>query len=107
MVMRYGMEEKLGNLSYEAEPAPFLPTGAPPTARRYSEETARDIDRAVRDISQRAHASAVAILTRHRDLLEEGARQLLRKETLTEAEITALVGERLRGAAAAPAQAAR
>jgi cell division protease FtsH len=102
MVMRYGMEEKLGNLSYEAEPAPFLPTPTPPMGRRYSEETAREIDRAVRDISQRVYASAVAILTRHLDLLEEGARQLLRKETLTEAEITALVGERLRGAAAAP-----
>src|ERR1700676_3548939 len=49
MVMRYGMEEKLGNLSYQDDPSPFLPTSvSPPPVRRYSEETAKEIDRAVR-----------------------------------------------------------
>lgn len=30
MMMRYGMEEKLGNLSYQVDPSPFLPTSAAP-----------------------------------------------------------------------------
>jgi cell division protease FtsH len=97
MVMRYGMEEKLGNLSYQDEPAAFLPTPAGPTVRRYSEDTAREIDRAVRAISETAFARAVGVLTANRAVLEDGARQLLQKETLSEAEITAI------GAALRPA----
>jgi len=90
MVMRYGMDEKLGNLSYDEERAPFLPTPLGMTERKYSEETARDIDRAARAIAQAAFDRAVAILTRHRKALEDGARELLEKETLSEAEIAAI-----------------
>jgi cell division protease FtsH len=87
MVMRYGMEEKLGNLSYQDEPAVFLPMPAGPPARRYSEETAREIDRAVRAIAETAFARAMGVLTANRAVLEDGARQLLQKETLSEVEI--------------------
>jgi len=87
MVMRYGMEEKLGNLSYQDPPSPFLPAGQPQSARQYSEETAREIDRSVRAISDTSFERAVSILTANRAVLEEGARQLLQKETLTEEEI--------------------
>ena len=59
----------------------------PPPPRQYSEETAREIDRSVRAISEATFQRAVGILTTNRAVLEEGARQLLRKETLTEAEI--------------------
>ena len=90
MVMRYGMEEKLGNLSYQDEPAVFLPMPAGPPARRYSEETAREIDRAVRAISETAFARAMGVLTAHRAVLEDGARQLLQKETLSEVEIAGI-----------------
>ena len=90
MVMRYGMEEKLGNLSYRDEPTPFLPGAPLPTAREYSEETAREIDRAVRAITGTAFDRAVNILKANRAVLEEGARQLLKKETLTEDEIAEL-----------------
>ena len=87
MVTRYGMEEKLGNLSYQDPPSPFLPTVQPPPARQYSEETAREIDRSVRAISDATFERAVSILTANRAVLEDGARQLLQKETLTEDEI--------------------
>jgi Peptidase family M41 len=82
-----------GNLSYQEDPSPFPPTSAgPPTERRYSEETAKEIDRAVREISGRAFAGAVSILSRNRRILEEGARMLLEKETLSEADIAVLAG---------------
>jgi len=99
MVMRYGMEEKLGNLSYQDEPTPFLPTlQQRPPPREYSDETAREIDRSVRAISEVAFKRAVDILTTNRAVLEEGARQLLQKETLTEAEIAVIAATLKRAA---------
>jgi len=99
MVMRYGMEEKLGNLSYQDEPTPFLPTVQQrPPPREYSDETAREIDRSVRAISEVAFKRAVDILTTNRAVLEEGARQLLQKETLTETEIAVIAATLKRAA---------
>ena len=98
MVMRYGMEEKLGNLSYQDEPTPFLPAVQRPPPREYSDETAREIDRSVRAISETAFKRAVDILTTNRAVLEEGARQLLQKETLTEAEIAVIAATLKRAA---------
>jgi cell division protease FtsH len=98
MVTRYGMEEKLGYLSYQDEPTPFLPTVTGSHARRYSEETAREIDRSVRAISEKAFERAVDILTTNRAVLQEGARQLLHKETLTEVEIAEIAADLKRAA---------
>jgi cell division protease FtsH len=61
--------------------------------RQYSEDTAREIDCAVREILDAAYAKASEILTRRRADLEKGAAALLEKETLTEDELTAVVGE--------------
>jgi cell division protease FtsH len=98
MVMRYGMEEKLGNLSYQDEPASFLQAASGPPVRHYSEETAREIDRAVRAISETAFATALGILAANRAVLEDGAGQLLLKETLTEAEIVGIAAALKRAA---------
>jgi len=85
MVMRYGMHAKLGHVAYEAEHPAFLQMpGEMPGAREYSEETATEIDRAVRDILQTAFDRAAAILKERRDTLDRGARELLAHETLTE-----------------------
>ncbi len=85
MVMRYGMDETLGQAIYIEDQPQFL-TGAlhPPggMAGNYSPETAREIDVAVRALIERAFERATAILTRHRKELDEVAAQLLEKETL-------------------------
>ncbi|HEX6979666.1 MAG TPA: ATP-dependent zinc metalloprotease FtsH [Alphaproteobacteria bacterium] len=93
MVVRYGMSEQLGHVAYESDPRTFLHAPMPSTGRerRYAEETAREIDCAVRDIIDKAFARAVDILSRNRDRLERGARMLLEKETLTEADVKALI----------------
>jgi cell division protease FtsH len=92
MVMRFGMVEKLGNVAYEAETHPLLPVpGVATHMREFSEETAREIDCAVRDIVARAFAKAVEIVTDRRVLLERGAQALLEKETLDEGDLAALV----------------
>ena len=94
MVMRYGMYEKLGHVAYETERPSFLGLpGETMRGRDFSEETARDIDRAVREIVQDAFDKAVVVLKEHGDLLERGAQTLLRKETLTEEDLKELSGE--------------
>jgi cell division protease FtsH len=88
MVTRYGMYEKLGLATYEETPTPFLP-GAPaiPRERQFSEETAREIDCAVRDMLKRAFDAARHILEENREALDAGARDLLEKETLSADEL--------------------
>jgi cell division protease FtsH len=91
MVMRYGMVEQLGNVTYEQERPLFL-EGVRPlhTQREFSDETSREIDRAVREITGRTYERALAILTERRALLEESARLLLQRETLGEEDLAAL-----------------
>ncbi len=89
MVMRYGMVPSLGNVAYGEERTPFL--GVPNVnPREFSEETAREIDVAVREFVKSAYDRALAILTRERETLERGAKWLLEKETLAEAELADL-----------------
>jgi cell division protease FtsH len=94
VVMRYGMHDKLGPVAYEQERQVFLPNVlTPPTERRYSEETAREIDCAVRDAIRDAFDKATSVLTPARRVLERGAKLLLEKETLTDVELTKLRDE--------------
>ena len=92
MVAQYGMGDKLGHVSYDRPPSPFLDVPGAMLApdRRYSEETAREIDCAVREIVERAFRRAVAILTDNRAVLESGAAALLERETLDEKDLAQL-----------------
>ena len=94
MVMRYGMDPRLGQAVYEAQRSRFLqgPEGAEFQPRQYGEETATAIDEAVRDLVDGAYARARAILTANEKGLRETARALLAKETMTAAEIEAITG---------------
>jgi cell division protease FtsH len=87
MVMRYGMVKTLGNISYDDERAPFVGQNFVQKTREFSEETAREIDVAVRDIVRSAYDKTLAILNRQRAVLESGAQRLLDKETLAEEEL--------------------
>ena len=98
MVMRYGMVKALGHVAYEEERPPFLGGPLPSGHREYSEETAREIDIAVRQIVDGTYQKALSILRRERTALEHWAQKLLEKETLGESEL-----EELRRAVA-PAQ---
>jgi cell division protease FtsH len=93
MVTRFGMDEKLGQVALDEPPQTFL--GAQPPAldfnRAYSEETAREIDLAVRALIDRAFAKATEILQQRREALSAIARRLLEKETLSGPELKALL----------------
>ncbi|HWI38687.1 MAG TPA: ATP-dependent zinc metalloprotease FtsH [Burkholderiales bacterium] len=90
MVMRYAMVPTLGPVAYEEERAPFLGGVLPQGHREYSEETAREIDVAVRSIVDGTYQKALAILKRNRAALESWAQHLLEKETLAEGELAEL-----------------
>ncbi len=90
MVTRYGMDEKLGQVVYQEE-APLFLEGIPTVSKRdFSEETAREIDCAVRDLVNAALEKASTILIRNRKVLENGAKMLLEQETLTDTELKIL-----------------
>jgi len=85
MVTRYGMDEKLGMVSLESERSAFLqmPGELAVGRREFSEDTAREIDCAVRALVHGAFDRAVGILQAHREVVAETARRLLEKETLS------------------------
>ena len=103
MVMRYGMVKSLGHVAYEDEPTGFLNNNI--TQKQFSEETAREIDIAVRDIVKTSYDKALAILSREKPLLVRWAEKLLEKETLVEAELEELKASI--GAAASASASAR
>jgi len=91
IVMRYGMHKTLGNVVYEEERPSFLgETGLSLKERNFSEETARQIDAAVRSIVGDAFERTVALLTDRRQVLEAAAAELLEKETLSEPDLQRL-----------------
>ena len=91
MITRYGMDERLGPVSYDSDRPAFLPGAPLPMEQRsYSDETAHAIDQAVQRIVERTFARSVALLERQRELLERSAALLLEKETLDEAELEAI-----------------
>jgi cell division protease FtsH len=89
MVVRYGMDKTLGQVSYEPEAAAVMdvPGSADWHVRRYGDATAEAIDAAVRTLIEDAFQRAVAILTANRALLNQTARDLLTKETFSAEEL--------------------
>jgi cell division protease FtsH len=88
IVARYGMDATLGPIVYEQDRQTFLATEAlQPSPRYYSEQTAREIDLAARNLVDAVFAKSTKILTERRRALERGAQLLLQKETLADAEL--------------------
>ncbi|WP_097460461.1 ATP-dependent zinc metalloprotease FtsH [Mangrovitalea sediminis] len=99
MVMRYGMNPKLGHVTYDGEQSGYLQNTFSFKPREYSEETAFEIDEAVRELVDRAFDEAVALLKKQSNRLREGARRLQEHETLGEAELADLANVAENGAA--------
>ena len=88
MVMRFGMDERLGPVAWDTEQGNFMQQpGVFWRQRRYSETTANEIDLAVRARLDGALARAIGILRENRATLDEGATALLAHETLNADEI--------------------
>jgi cell division protease FtsH len=97
MVVRFGMEPTLGQVVYEPETASYLGGQMPNwRPRAYGEQTADAIDKAVRDLIEKAFELARTTLERNRSVLETGAHQLLDHETLGTEDLAALGAALLR-----------
>ncbi len=92
MVTRYGMNENLGYVTYDADHGSFLggPDGSPFWEKNFSEETARRIDDEVRDIIHTVYDRTYGILATNRDILERCSDELLDRETLEEDDLKAM-----------------
>ena len=90
MVLRWGMSEKLGPISFVAP----QDDGLPPAFQQqpYSEATSELIDAEVRRIVEESHGEADRLLALHRDKLEALAQALLKAESLNEKEIREATG---------------
>jgi cell division protease FtsH len=92
MATRYAMVPGLGPVSYDNDSQSYLGPQAM-SRRSFSEETAREIDLAVREIVQNASERCRTLLAQRRQTLEKAARLLLEKETLTDVELKPLFDE--------------
>lgn len=90
LVTRYGMHPDLGHVVYEKDQGNYLGQAMPQFDKPYSEETAREIDLAVRDIVQATYRRTLALLKARESLLRASAADLLARETLGEAELASI-----------------
>lgn len=91
MITRFGMDEGMGYIAFEAQRPRFLDT--PELAHggcRVAESTQARIDQAIRDIVMGVFEHAYRILDINRAVLERCARELLARETLDESDIRQL-----------------
>jgi cell division protease FtsH len=97
MVVRYGMDKTLGQVTYEPETSSIMeiPGGGDWHARRYGEKTAEAIDLAVQSLIDDAFQRALGILRANRVLLDQSARQLLTRETFSAEDLRG-ISEQLR-----------
>ncbi|HTW53990.1 MAG TPA: ATP-dependent zinc metalloprotease FtsH [Bradyrhizobium sp.] len=94
---QYGMVPTLGDVAYDRVHQQFLPGQQQPGGwfdRSYAEQTAREIDCAVREMVSRAAERALAELEKRREVLVRGAKLLLEKETLSAADLKRLLNGR-------------
>jgi AFG3 family protein len=88
MVTTYGMNEKVGNVSY------FDPQQENYFTKPFSEETGKMIDEEVRKMIEIAYVRTKKLLTEKKDDVEKLAKELLKKEVLFQSDVEALIGKR-------------
>ena len=82
MVMKYGMSDRLGAISYDSDQEVFIGRSMS-QARAYSEEVAGLIDEEIKAILDTAYARCREILSQNMDALERTAQYLLEFETMS------------------------
>ncbi len=88
MVTVYGMNAKVGNVSF------YDPSAENTFTKPYSEETSKIIDEEVRKLIDDAYDKTKALLREKKDKVELLAEQLLLKEVLFQSDVEKLIGKR-------------
>ncbi|ADK80943.1 ATP-dependent zinc metalloprotease FtsH [Sediminispirochaeta smaragdinae] len=92
MVTEWGMSEELGFVALGQEDEPIFIGKEIAQHKDYSEDTATRIDVSVRTLLKNALDETRTILTEHKDQLDTLAKNLVKEETLDDAEIRMLLG---------------
>jgi cell division protease FtsH len=93
MVMRWGMSERLGTISYSTRENPFTGGGDTTAPSDYSEQTAQLIDDEVQRIVSSCYEQAVNLLTTYRLTLNRIAQELRRNETIDAKQMHTIMEE--------------
>ena len=93
MVCEWGMSDELGPLTYGKKEEQIFLGREIAQHRDFSEDTARKIDDAVKNIIMEATVQTTSILTEHRDILTRMAEELLEKETIVLDDIEKILAE--------------
>ncbi len=96
MLAEYGMGRTLGPVTYTRRNTPvFLPTdsGMVPPAQEFSEQTAAELDRELREFMTQREKRVEELLQQHHDLLDKIAGLLMEKEVMEGKEFRRLVKE--------------
>jgi len=88
MVTVYGMNDKVGNVSY------YDPAAENTFTKPYSEETGKIIDEEVRKIIDNAYQQTLVLLREKREEVEKLAKALLEREVLHQSDVEELIGKR-------------
>jgi len=91
MITEYGMSDTLGPMQFGQRHGEVFLGRDFASQPDYSDEVAAKIDGEVRRLIDRAHATALDILTTYRTVLDEMARSLMEKETLETEEVMAIL----------------
>jgi cell division protease FtsH len=91
MILAWGMSDRLGPISYDADGTGRELGFIVSTEREYSEKTAEVIDDEVKRIMEEAYKQAHRILEENRDKLEQIAQALLKYETLAAEDVRILL----------------
>ncbi|MDR3333538.1 MAG: ATP-dependent zinc metalloprotease FtsH [Treponema sp.] len=92
MVCEWGMADEMGPVAYGQEEEPIFLGKEIARHKDYSEDTARQIDWAVKKILDTARKQAEQILQTHKGELEKLADALMSRETLIDDEVRVLLG---------------
>lgn len=92
MVCEWGMSDKMGPMAYDerSESGQYLGMSGY-HEKKYSEETAREIDAEVKDLLETAHKRALQIITDHKSQLELMTQMLMEFETLDSEDVKKIV----------------
>ncbi len=91
MVCEWGMSDELGALTYGKKEEQIFLGREIGQNRDFSEDTAKEIDAAVRKIIENAMTTVTNLLDGHRDVLTLMAEELLEKETIVLSDIERMV----------------
>ncbi|NQV32568.1 MAG: AAA family ATPase, partial [Phycisphaeraceae bacterium] len=91
MIVTWGMSDNLGPISYGADQGMNDQSYFLPSQREYSEKTAQEIDREIKDLVDQTYKQAQTLIEANKDKLENVAQALLRYETLDASEVTLIL----------------